>query len=117
MNISKINNLNFSGSVERDVTILQPHGIHVRPAGLLIRLSQLTPQDIYIQKENKKPENIKHSLISILLLELQQGEKIKVIVDDTYPKSLLDAITSCLGAKSFEENVKLYQDFIDNIDK
>lgn len=117
MNIAKTNNLKFSGSIERDVIISQPYGIHIRPAGLIVKLSKLTPQDIYIQKENKKPENVNRSLISLLLLELQRGEKIKVIVDDTYPKPLLDAITGCLGAKSFDENTRIFRNFMDNVNK
>ena len=117
MKITPTNYLCFSKNIEREVTISQPYGIHVRPAGLIVKLSKLSPQDIYIQKENKKPENVNRSLISLLLLELQRGEKIKVIVDDTYPKPLLDAITGCLGAKSFDENTRIFQDFMDNIDK
>ena len=111
MKITNSFNNYFAGKIERDVIISQQNGIHCRPAGFITKLNRYSPQDVYIQKENREPEKI-GSIISLLALELHRGDKVKLIVDDSYPDDkLFDAITKCLSAKDVNECAEIYQDY------
>jgi len=104
MYLNKINNnIGFNAMISRDVTINLKNGIDVIPSALIAKLSTLSDKDVYVAKQDLEPIKIQKSILNLLCLELKKGDKVKVTVDETYPKNLFQALISCFESKNLSE--------------
>lgn len=59
--------------------VTDPQGIHARPAGLLVKLTNTFQSDMRIQKGEKEVDARK--ILALMSLGIKQGEKITFTVD------------------------------------
>ncbi len=62
--------------VEKRVTIVNPQGLHARPADLFVRLAQRFEADIRVAKDNQFVDG--KSILSILTLAAEQGTELTI---------------------------------------
>lgn len=65
--------------ISRDYTIIDPHGMHARPATILLKLSRKFKSEIRIRKDEKEIQT--KSMLNILGLGVKCGDKLSVIID------------------------------------
>lgn len=65
--------------ISRDYTIMDPHGMHARPATILLKLSRQYKSNIRIRKEEKEVQM--KSMLNILGLGVKCGDRLSVIID------------------------------------
>jgi phosphocarrier protein HPr len=65
--------------ISKDYVILDPHGMHARPAATLMKLGKQYKSLISLKKDEKEIRII--SIFNILSLSLKCGETISVIIE------------------------------------
>jgi phosphocarrier protein HPr len=65
--------------ISKDYTILDPHGMHARPATVLLKLGRQFKSNISLKKDEKMIQM--KSMLNILGLSAKCGDTISVIVD------------------------------------
>jgi phosphocarrier protein HPr len=63
----------------KDYVIFDPHGMHARPATVLLKLSRQYKSNISLKKDEKQVQM--KSMLNILGLSVKCGDKISVIID------------------------------------
>ena len=63
----------------KEYIIIDPHGMHARPATALIRLARQFKSDFNLKKDNNKIQM--KSLLNILSLSLKCGDTLSVIIE------------------------------------
>jgi len=118
MQVTKVHsNTNFAGELSQFVTVIQNHGIHTRPAHYIVKLLELSDKDIFLYSKRVPSIKLKPSLMEMLILEIQKGDKIELVADKRYPKRLFKAIGECFGAKDVKETQSISEKFIENYKK
>lgn len=85
---------------ERDALIVNPLGLHARPAAQIVRLATTFDADIWLEKDGMKVNG--KSIMGVMMLAAECGSTIKVqAVGDDADKAL-DAICG-LVAEGFNE--------------
>jgi phosphocarrier protein len=75
-------NIIFKGGYEmiaKDYTILDPHGMHARPAAVLLKLARLYKSTIILKKDEMQVQT--KSILNILALSAKCGDTISVIIE------------------------------------
>lgn len=85
----------------REMTIQNKHGMHARPAALLIKLVSKFQSDIQIEKDGTKVSA--GSIMGLLTLEMYQGSLIKVYASGPDAEDALNAIEDLVNRKFDEE--------------
>ncbi|MDG0874795.1 HPr family phosphocarrier protein [Paenibacillus thiaminolyticus] len=80
--------------MDKQVTIVNPLGIHSRPAGALMKQAKAFPCDIRLLK-GEKAVNAK-SIVGILSLSLQQGDQVIVEAKGEQEAEAVEALTAVL---------------------
>jgi phosphotransferase system HPr (HPr) family protein len=62
--------------VEKRVTIINPQGLHARPADLFVRLAQRFQADVQVAKDNQFVDG--KSILSILTLAAERGTELTI---------------------------------------
>jgi len=88
-------------ALSRDMKIVNKHGMHARPAALLIKVASRFESDIQIEKEGSKVSG--KSIMGLLTLELYQGSVITVHADGPDAQAALDAIDELVRNKFNED--------------
>lgn len=65
--------------ISKDYTIIDPHGMHARPATILLKLARQYKSHISIRKDEKEVQM--KSMLNILGLAVKCGDKLSVIID------------------------------------
>jgi phosphocarrier protein HPr len=65
--------------ISKDYIILDPHGMHARPATVLLKLARQYKSNISLQKDGKQVQM--KSMLNILALSAKCGDTISVIID------------------------------------
>lgn len=89
------------GAVCRDVKILNTHGMHARPAALLIKTANQFESNISIEKDGTSVSG--KSIMGLLTLELYQGSTMRVRAEGPDAEVAIQAIEELVLRKFDEE--------------
>jgi phosphocarrier protein HPr len=65
--------------ISKDYIILDPHGMHARPATALLKLARMYKSNISLKKDKKLVQM--KSMLNILAISVKFGETVSVIID------------------------------------
>ncbi len=89
------------GTFFQDLTILNQHGMHARPAALFIKTASRFAAEIELEKDGTKVSG--RSIMGLLTLELYQGSKVRVHATGPDAEAALAAIAELVERK-FDED-------------
>jgi multiphosphoryl transfer protein len=83
-----------------DVTILNPHGLHLRPAATLIKTLSRFPAEILIENRtaNRGPVPVR-SLVDVTRLRIREGDLVRFTVSAADPKPVTDTIRALVETR------------------
>jgi phosphocarrier protein len=87
--------------IERDIRVSNAHGLHMRPAGLIVELLKNTSAQVYIEADGDRV-NAK-SLINLLTLSALYDTRLKIIADGTDEEQVLSDVVKLFESKFGEE--------------
>ena len=87
-------------SVTRDVQIVNPLGMHARPAAQLVKLASTFPCEITIARDGV-PVNAK-SIMGVMMLAAEQGSTVQIAATGVDAEAAVEAIAA-LVARGFGE--------------
>ena len=87
--------------VSRDVTIINPSGLHLRPAGILSQTAMKFKSDIVIEGGDRKI--IAKSVLNVMAAGVKCGAKLKVICDGPDEEEALEAVCDIIKSGLGEE--------------
>lgn len=82
---------------QRKVTVTSEVGLHARPAATFVRTAAQAPFDVTIAKAGGPPVNAK-SILSVLALDITQGDFIVIAADGEGADELLDRLAEIVSA-------------------
>ena len=85
---------------EREALIVNPLGLHARPAAQIVRLATTFASDIWLEKEGMKVNG--KSIMGVMMLAAECGSTIKVQASGEDAERAIDAICG-LVAEGFNE--------------
>jgi phosphocarrier protein len=85
---------------ERDAIIVNPLGLHARPAAQIVRLATTFGSDIWLEKDGMKVNG--KSIMGVMMLAAECGSTIKVQASGDDAEQAIDAICG-LVAEGFNE--------------
>ena len=85
---------------EREALIVNPLGLHARPAAQIVRLATTVASDIWLEKEGMKVHG--KSIMGVMMLAAECGSTIKVQASGADAEQAIDAICG-LVAEGFNE--------------
>jgi phosphocarrier protein HPr len=85
---------------ERDAIIVNPLGLHARPAAQIVRLATSFGSDIWLEKDGMKVNG--KSIMGVMMLAAECGSTIKVQASGDDAEQAIDAICG-LVAEGFNE--------------
>jgi multiphosphoryl transfer protein len=76
-----------------DVTIQNPHGLHLRPAAALIKTLSAFPAEVLIENrtESRGPV-LARSLVDVARLQIRQGDSVRFSISAPDPQPVIDSI-------------------------
>jgi multiphosphoryl transfer protein len=78
-----------------DVTIQNPHGLHLRPAALLIKTLSGFPAEVLIENRTaSRGPILARSLVDVTRLQIHQGDCVRFSISSADPKPVIDSIRS-----------------------
>ncbi|HEX67822.1 MAG TPA: HPr family phosphocarrier protein [bacterium] len=83
--------------LEKEVIIGNPLGLHARPAAKFVKLSQGFSSEVYLEKNGERVSG--KSILEVLMLAAEKGERIKIIVDGKDEEEALKVLTRFLEGK------------------
>lgn len=87
--------------LSRKITIKNPSGLHLRPAGVLSQTAMKFKSDIIIEYGEKKI--VAKSVLNVMAAGIKSGMEVNLVVDgedeEEAMKTLVEAIESGLGEK------------------
>lgn len=83
--------------INKEITIRLENGLEARPVALLVQVASQYDSSVYLETGDKKV-NAK-SIMGMMSLGLDIGEKVNVIVDGADEKDALDGIEKYLSGK------------------
>ena len=87
--------------VSRDVTIINPSGLHLRSAGILSQTAMKFKSDIVIEGGDRKI--IAKSVLNVMAAGVKCGAKLKVICDGPDEEEALEAVCGIIKSGLGEE--------------
>lgn len=87
--------------VSRDVTIINPSGLHLRPAGILSQTAMKFKSDIVIEGGDRKI--IAKSVLNVMAAGVKCGAKLKVICDGPDEEEALESVCGIIKSGLGEE--------------
>ncbi|GAA0404289.1 HPr family phosphocarrier protein [Microbispora corallina] len=82
---------------ERKVSVTSEVGLHARPAATFVQTAAKAPFDVTVAKAGGQPVNAK-SILSVLALDVRQGESIVISADGDGAEELLDQLAQIASA-------------------
>lgn len=83
--------------ISKEVTIRLENGLEARPVAMLVQVASQYDSTVYLQAGEKKV-NAK-SIMGMMSLGLDTGEKVKVIVEGSDEDTALDSMEKYLSGK------------------
>jgi phosphocarrier protein len=87
-------------SISRDVEIINPLGLHARPAAQLVKLASQFASEVTVARDGM-PVNAK-SIMGVMMLAAEQGCTVQVAADGPDAEAAVEAIAG-LVARGFGE--------------
>jgi phosphoenolpyruvate-protein phosphotransferase/dihydroxyacetone kinase phosphotransfer subunit len=83
-----------------EVTIQNPHGLHLRPAALLIKTLSRFPAEVLIENRsaNRGPV-LARSLVDVTRLQIQEGDSVRFSISSADPQPVIDSIRSLVESQ------------------
>jgi len=88
--------------VKQKLTILNPSGLHARPAASLVKLASRFTSKIYLQKDGLEV-NAK-SIMGVMTLAAEKGSKVLITADGEDEKEALEQLIELIKNRFSEEN-------------
>lgn len=80
--------------IEKDLLIRNKHGLHARPAALLVRITAKFKSDIFITKDDIEVNG--KSILGVMTLAAEPGSTINVKVEGEDEKEAFEAIENLI---------------------
>jgi len=91
----------MSGSpVERTVEIVNPAGMHARPAAELVKLAGRFGSDIRVEKDGLEVNG--KSIMGVLMLAAEMGSRLRISAHGHDAEDAIEALSDLIG-RGFEE--------------
>ncbi|MEO0294005.1 MAG: HPr family phosphocarrier protein [candidate division WOR-3 bacterium] len=87
--------------LEKEVKILNSLGIHARPASMIVKLASKFDSHIELEKDNVRV-NAK-SIMGVLMLASEEGDKIKIIANGKDEEEAVKALVELIEKRKFDE--------------
>lgn len=84
--------------IEEEIIINSPHGLHARPAALLVQIANKFDSKILLERDGEIVDG--KSIIAILSLGINKGAGLKLIIEGIDAKEALAEIKEFLGRES-----------------
>ncbi|MDD4954557.1 MAG: HPr family phosphocarrier protein [Candidatus Omnitrophica bacterium] len=84
--------------IEEEVIVNNPHGLHARPAALLVQIANKFDSRIVLEKDGETVDG--KSIIAILSLGVNSGSALKIIVEGVDAKEAFSQIKEFLEKQS-----------------
>jgi multiphosphoryl transfer protein len=83
-----------------DVTILNPHGLHLRPAAMLIKTLSAFPAEVSIENRTSgRGPILARSLVDVARLQIREGDSVRFSISAPDPKLITDSIQSLVKSQ------------------
>lgn len=82
--------------IEREATIVNPLGLHARPAARLVKLASSFSSDIEIAKDEMAVNG--KSIMGVMMLAAEYGSTIRLKADGADAEQALDALAQLVAA-------------------
>ena len=89
--------------VEKRVKLVNPQGLHIRPAGKFAELASRFDADVQLAKDDQSVDG--KSIMSILVLGADAGTEIRILASGSDATAAVDALTE-LVQTGFGEDVQ-----------
>ena len=86
--------------IERVVEIVNPAGMHARPAAQLVKLAGSFSADIRLEKDGLEVNG--KSIMGVLMLAAERGSQLRVSATGNDAEDAVDALSALIG-RGFEE--------------
>jgi len=86
---------------KKEAEIVNSLGIHARPASMLVKLASAFDSKIELKKNNVRV-NAK-SIMGVLILASEQGDKLTVIAEGKDEKKAVEALVELIEKRKFDE--------------
>lgn len=83
--------------ISKEITIRLENGLEARPVAMLVQVASQYDSSVYLEAEDKKV-NAK-SIMGMMSLGLDTGEKVTVVVDGSDEEAALEGIEKYLSGK------------------
>ncbi len=83
-----------------DVTIQNPHGLHLRPAAMLIKTLSRFPGEVFIENRTaRRGPVLARSLVDVTRLQIREGDSARFSISAPDPKPVVDSILSLVESQ------------------
>jgi multiphosphoryl transfer protein len=83
-----------------DVTIRNPHGLHLRPAAMLIKTLSGFPAEVLIENRTAaRGPILARSLVDVTRLQIHEGDSVRFSISSTDPQPVIDSIRSLVESQ------------------
>jgi len=83
-----------------DVTIRNPHGLHLRPAAMLIKTLSEFPAEVFIENRTaRRGPVLARSLVDVTRLQIHEGDLARFSISAPDPKPVVDSILSMVESQ------------------
>lgn len=86
---------------KKNAEIMNSLGIHARPASMLVKLAASFESKVELEKDNVRV-NAK-SIMGVLMLASEQGDKVTIIADGEDEKKAVDSLVKLIENRKFDE--------------
>ncbi|WP_133406940.1 HPr family phosphocarrier protein [Parashewanella tropica] len=83
---------------QKTITILAKHGIHTRPAALLVKTAKTFDCDVIVECNGKQASA--KSLFKLQTLGLYQGQEVKVFAEGAHAQEAVESVSTLLETLS-----------------
>jgi phosphoenolpyruvate-protein phosphotransferase/dihydroxyacetone kinase phosphotransfer subunit len=83
-----------------DVTIQNPHGLHLRPAALLIKTLAGFPGEVFVENRTAgRGPSLARSLVDLARLQIREGDLVRFSISAPDPQPVLESIRSLVDSQ------------------
>jgi multiphosphoryl transfer protein len=83
-----------------DVTIQNPHGLHLRPAALLIKTLATFPGEVFVENRTAgRGPSLARSLVDLARLQIREGDLVRFSISAPDPQPVIESIRSLVESQ------------------
>lgn len=86
---------------KKEAEIINSLGIHARPASLIVKIASAFDSQVELEKDGIKV-NAK-SIMGVLMLASEQGDKLTIIAEGKDEKEAVEALVELIEKRKFDE--------------